>query len=67
MLITVFTVLKSPRRRKARVELRHFFFSAIIRNAFGNEVSLTPKLILSLERATCSLFSKRVIYRFRQA
>ena len=31
-------------------------FPAIIRIAFGNEVSLTPKLISSLKRATFSFF-----------
>ena len=31
-------------------------FPAIIRISFGNEVSLTPKLISSLKRATFSFF-----------
>ena len=60
----IFTVLKkSHQRRKVSVEVRKLvLFSALIRFAFGNKVSLTPKLILPLERATFSLFLEKNLF-----
>ena len=56
--------MKVTQRRKGSVKVRNsVLFASIIRMAFGNEVSSATKLISSLERTTCTLFSKQVLFR----